>query len=129
MTDNWDGFIERWEKPTPGFEFTSANSIAKGRPLAATIIFTGCQADSAGNCSVVADFRAIDPSGKTYADQKGALVWNLPPPPGNILQLSIHNLTLVLDPPDPLGTYVVIATVTDRIARKSVNLRATFEAR
>ena len=128
LTDDWDGFIKRWEQPTTGFEMPTVDSIQKGRPLMSAIIFTGCQANESGNCSVSGDFRVIDPSGKRYADQRNANIWSLPPPDPS-LQLSVESLGLSLDPPDPLGTYVLTAIVTDRIANKTLELRTTFVAK
>ena len=127
LTDDWDGFLKRWEQPTAGFWAPTVNSVQKGRPLMSAVIFTGCEADQTGNCSISADFLVTDPKGKTYAEQRGAKVWNLPPPPE--LQLSVDNLGLSLDPPDPLGTYIVTAIVTDRVANKTVQLRTTFQAK
>lgn len=128
LTDDWENFIQRWEQPTPGFEMPAVNAIQKGRPLMSAIIFTGCKPDQAGNCSVTGDFQVIDPNGKTYADQRDANIWSLPPP-DPALQLSVESLGLSLDPPDPLGTYVLIARITDRIANRSLELRTTFEAK
>ena len=129
LTDDWPAFLKSWERPTPGFYFQSARSMSRGRPVTSAIIFTGCEPEKSGNCSVVADFRVLDPAGKTYADQKAANIWSFAPPPDKILQLSVESLGMSLDPPDPLGTYTFIATVTDRIAHKTVELRKTIEAR
>jgi hypothetical protein len=128
LTDDWDAFLKRWEQPTAGFEIVNVDSIGKGRPLVSAIVFSGCQADRSGNCSVSGDFRVVDPNGKSYAEQRGANIWSLPPPDPD-LQLSVESFGLSLDPPDPLGTYVLIATVTDRIANKTLELRTRFDAR
>jgi hypothetical protein len=128
LTDDWTGFTKRWEQPTAGFEMPSVDSIQKGRPLMSAIIFSGCQANASGNCAVSGDFRVVDPNGKTYAHQENANIWSLPPPDPN-LQLSVESLGLSLDPSDPLGTYVLIAVVTDRIANKTLELRTTFLAK
>lgn len=128
LTNDWAGFIKRWEQHTPGFDVPVVDSIQKGQPLMSAVIFTGCQADQSGNCSVSGDFRVIDPNGKTYAQQRGANIWSLPPPDPN-LQLSVESLGLSLDPPDPLGTYLLTATITDRVANKTLELRTTFKAK
>jgi hypothetical protein len=128
LTDDWEGFIKRWDQATPGFETRAVHSIQKGRPLMSAVIFTGCKPDQTGNCSVTGDFAVIDPNGKTYADQRGANIWSLPPPDPQ-LQLSVESLGLSLDPPDPLGTYVLTARITDRVANKTLELRTTFEAK
>jgi len=129
LTDDWAGFLKRWELPTAGFYMPpTVDSIPKGRPLMSAILFTGCQADKTGNCSVSGHFRVVDPNGKTYADQQGANIWSLPPPDPS-LQLSVESLGLSLDPPDPLGTYVLTAVITDRVANKTLELRTTFVAK
>ena len=129
LTDDWPAFLKSWQRPTLGFEFRSAHSIGKRQPLTSVIIFTGCQAAADGNCSVVAEFRVLDPAGKTYANMKGLNIWSLAPPPDKILQLSVQSLGVSLDPPDPLGTYVFVARVTDRVATKTIELRQAIEAR
>ena len=129
LTDDWEGFTQRWEHPSAGFEVPEVRSIQKGHPLMSAIIFTGCKPDSAGNCSVTGDFRVIDPTGKNYADQRDVNIWSLPPPPAPQLQLSAGGLGLSLDPPDPLGRYVVVARITDHIANKTLELRTTFLAK
>ena len=129
LTDDWPGFLKRWDQPTAGFYMPPAvSSIRKEQPLMSAVIFTGCKPDQAGNCSVTGDFAVIDPNGKTYADQRGANIWSLPPPDSQ-LQLSVESLGLSLDPPDPLGTYILTARITDRIANKTLELRTTFEAK
>ncbi|MEO6198590.1 MAG: hypothetical protein ABIO68_01440 [Sphingomicrobium sp.] len=128
VTDDWEGFLKQWEQPMAGFDIPRLATIRKGRPLTSAVIFTGCKADSSGNCSVLGDFRVVDPNGKVYAEQRGANIWRLPPPDPR-LQLSVESLGLSLDPPDTLGTYVLTATITDRVANKTLELRTTFEAR
>jgi hypothetical protein len=128
LTDDWDGFLKRWAQPTAGFEMSSVGTIRKGQPLASAVIFTGCKAGDNGNCSVSGDFLVIDPNGKVYADQHGANIWSLAPPDPR-LQLSVESLGVSLDPPDPLGTYTMTATITDLIAKKTLKLRTTFEAK
>jgi hypothetical protein len=128
LTDDWDDFTKHWDHPSAGFAVPEVSSIEKGHPLMSAIIFTGCRADQTGNCSVTGDFQVIDPNGKSYADQRGVSIWNLPPPPDRHLQLSAGALGLSLDPPDPLGTYTVVAHVTDRVSNKTLELRTTFQA-
>ncbi len=43
--------------------------------------------------------------------------------------ISFESLGVSLDPPDPLGTYVFVASVTDQVAKKTIELRAAIEAR
>jgi hypothetical protein len=128
LTDDWDGFTKRWQHPSPGVEIPAVRSVQKGHPLISAVIFTGCQPDQSGNCAVTGDFRAIDPNGKTYADQKGVDIWSSPPPAARQLELSAGGFGLSLDPPDPLGTYALIARITDHVAHKTVEVRTTFLA-
>jgi hypothetical protein len=129
LTDDWDGFTQRWQHPSPGFDVPEVGSIKKGHPLISAVIFSGCRTDQSGNCSVTGDFRAIDPNGKTYADQKGVNIWSSPPPPAPQLELSAGGFGLSLDPPDPLGTYTVMARITDHVANKTLEVRTTFLAK
>lgn len=129
FTDDWDGFTQRWQRPSPAFDVPEVGPVRKGHPLVSAIIFSGCRTDQRGNCSVTGDFRAIDPNGKIYADQKDITIWTLPPPPAPQLELSAGGFGLSLDPPDPLGTYTVIARITDHIAHTTLEVRRTFLAK
>ena len=129
LTDDWDRFTQRWQQPSPGFDVPAVGPIQKGHPLISAIIFRGCRTDQGGNCSITGDFRAIYPNGKTYAEKKGVNIWSSPPPPAPQLELSAGGFGLSLDPPDPLGTYTVVARVTDRIANKTLEVRTTFLAK
>ncbi len=129
LTDDWAGFLKRWETPSPGFEMATVSSIRKGQPLVAALLFRGCKAGPDGKCSVWADFHVTDPQGKTYADQKSAEVWTMAPPADPQIFLSRASLGLSLDPPDSLGVYTIAARVTDRISQKSLSVRTTIEAK
>lgn len=98
LTDDWEGFTQRWQRPSPGFDVPEITSIQKGHPIVPAIIFRGCKTDQTGKCSVTGDFHAMDPNGKTYADQKGVNIWTLAPPPAPQLELSAGGFGLSLDP-------------------------------
>lgn len=129
LTNDWEGFTSRWQQPSPSFEVPKVESVQKGEPVVSAVIFGGCRTDQSGKCSVMGDFRVIDPNGKTYAEKKGVNIWNRPPPPAPQLELSAGGLGVSLDPPDPLGTYTVIARITDRVANKTVEVRTSFLAK
>jgi hypothetical protein len=129
LTDDWEGFTKRWQQTSPGFDIPAVGPIPKGHPIISAIIFRGCRTDQSGSCSLTGDFRAIDPNGKTYAEQKDVTIWNSPPPPAPQLELSAGGFGLSLDPPDPLGTYTIIARITDHVANKTLEVRTTFLAK
>lgn len=51
-----------------------------------------------------------------------------PAPAAGILQLSVANLALVVEPSDPLGIYVIKARVCDFIADRCVDLEQGVDA-
>jgi hypothetical protein len=129
LTDDWDGFTQRWQRPSSGFDVPEVGPIPKGHPLISAIIFSGCKTDQSGKCWVTGDFRAIDPTGKTYGEKREVNLWSFPPPPAPQLELSNGGFGLSLDPPDPVGTYTIVARVTDHIANKTLEVRSTFVAK
>jgi hypothetical protein len=123
-----DQLMSNWAKPTPGVVIPAATTTTpRNKPLVTFIIFSGCKADSAGNCNVTADFLTTGPAGQVYDDTKAAEVWvGKPPPPGYNLQLSAGGLGIVFEEKDPLGAYVVRATITDHVSGKVLHTQQTL---
>jgi hypothetical protein len=114
--------VEEGTDRTVGFHLHSKTLTICNKPIATFIIFRGCHPDTSGSCNVTADFKAISPDGKTYAEAKSIQVWvGRPPPPNLNLELSRSGFVLVFEPKDALGDYLVRASITDHVANVTIN--------
>jgi hypothetical protein len=120
VTSDVDGFWREWQKPDPPHIRTTAE-VTRAELVHAMIVFGGCTAGSDGNCDVGVEFSMIGPDGKPYGGGPVAGdAWQGAPPPGRNLQASASSLGFKLDPPDPLGRYIIRAKVIDRVAKKAL---------
>jgi hypothetical protein len=129
FTDKPEELYKAWETPGPGVQWSRTETAVRGIPIVGVIFFTGCVANAAGNCELVARFFLTTPSGKPYGNPIDADIWvGQPPPTGNALQLSHHHFGLVIDPGDELGKYSARAELTDRVSKKKMLLEQQFTA-
>ena len=118
-------FRKTWNSSKTPPQLRVTDRARRGSAISAMLVFSGCAANAAGNCDVVADFTLVDPGGKRLPGGSGP-VWNLKPPASGNLQLSTTSATIGFDQNDPAGTYRVEAVVTDRVATRKLNLSAPF---
>lgn len=80
-----------------------------------------------GLCDADVDFTVLKPDGSEYASRKGAELWKGKPAPAkDVIQLSVANLGLVIEPHDPAGVYRVQATAHDRNGARDVSIEQVF---
>lgn len=114
LTLDPEEFFENWQKPTEGVNITTADTVIKGQPIVAVVLFTGCQSDEVGNCDLEVNYKMIDPNGEVYAETGFIELWkNKPAPNQGILGLGVNYLGTVIEPEDQLGEYIIYATVKD----------------
>ena len=124
-----EGFAARWNRPTAGVEVVETSKVARNQPVFTFIIFTGCSPDQYGKCNVTADFRMFDPAGRSFGERIASPVWvGLPPPAKHSLPLSSEYLGMVVEDKDSLGSYRIIATVTDHVSGTSLTTEQTIVA-
>lgn len=112
------------------FYIDSTNNIGRDEPLTAAIVFTGCQADAAGNCHLISKYQVYKPDGSLYADIPALRAWyKKPAPVGNEARLTSANIKITIEQQDPLGTYKVIAKLVDVHSRKAITLSHDFEVK
>jgi hypothetical protein len=118
-------FIAAW-KIGNGAKNESTRTVAD-KPLFTLLIFRGCKADADGKCDIAADFVITRPDGTTNEDNKGVAVWNKAAP-ADPKQPTIGDgaLGYGVDSEGPFGDYLVVATVTDKIAGVSVTTQQTL---
>ena len=116
ITAEPEKLIDDWQAPTEGVAVTAISRAVRHKPVYAFIAFQGCRANDAGECDVTVDYDVRDPAGKPWATHTGE-VWVKRPAPGpGQLQLSRHALGLQMETKDPLGVYLVRASITDHVA-------------
>lgn len=116
-----------WEKPEPP-SIDTTGEIRRGGRVTAMVVFAICKAAADGNCNVSVTFSIIGPDGKAYGELASGKAWTGAPAPGFNLLASLSAMTFELDPPDKLGPYRMIATMTDEVAGKSFTVSDTVTA-
>ena len=117
MTTDVQQVLENWSSPTPGVYIPSTDRVARGQPIEALVVFSGCAADTLGNCVSEIDYRVTKPDGSLHAEYKNTELWrNRPAIPEGRIGLAMDRVGLVAAPTDPLGTYRVECIVRDLVA-------------
>lgn len=128
LTDKPDEFFAAWETKSPGVSMSETAVAKRGSPIVGVVVFTGCAPAKDGLCDSTVTYNVFKPDGTVYGEQQAGELWTgKPPPPKNGIQLSIGNMGIVLEPGDPLGTYVMRAEVHDRVSKKTLRLERKFE--
>jgi len=118
-------FTAAW-KIGNGVKEASTHTVAD-RPLFTFLIFRGCKPDTDGKCDIVADFVIRRPDGTTNEGNKGVTVWNKAAPADpKKPTLGDGALGYGVDSDGPFGDYLVVATVTDRVAGTAVTTQQTL---
>ena len=121
--------MDSWGKDAEGVRVESANVMKRNQPIATFILFSGCRPDAEGLCNVTADFETLTPAGAVYDRQSGVKVWvGRPAPPAKSIGLSEGGLGLRIEDKDPLGAYVVRATVIDHVSGVRLQTTQTLTA-
>jgi len=128
-TTNPDKLMADWAQPTPGVNLAVESAMKRNQPIVTFLVFKGCKVDAAGACNVTAQIEAIAPDGKSYAPPQDMPVWvDKAPPPNLNLQMSEGGFGLRIENQDPLGAYVVKATITDHVANVTLHTQETLTA-
>jgi hypothetical protein len=122
-TVNEAEFIAIWRSPTPGVTAKVTTHPRRGQTLATFITFRGCQADKAGDCNVTVTYELHDPSGKLIG-RTTQMVWAKRPAPRPVMVwLSEQSFGLGFSKADPLGAYIIDATVIDHVSGVTLHTR------
>ena len=117
-------FRTSWSRSTTPPSLQSANTVQRGAPISAMIIFHGCTPTRTGNCDATVAFALVAPDGKITPAGDGPL-WASPPLQGKLL-LSNASVTIGFDKTDLVGTYRIQATATDKVSGKKIQVSAPF---
>lgn len=127
LTPDEKAFREAWNAATnepPRLVTTDKASV--GATLGGMLIFTGCAPGPARNCDVTAEFTLQQPNGTRIPAGRGP-VWLAQAPQPRIFLLGQVNVAIAMNKEDPPGTYQLQATVTDNVAKRTLQLTTTFE--
>ena len=127
MTEDPASFRRAWAGPQPP-RLNATTRAARGRPVFAMVIFSGCRAGSDGKCNVAGRFSVIRPDGSPYQAPAPARLWSGRPAGAGRMLLAEGSVGLKLEPGDPLGIYKVRALVTDHVAGTTVTVEQAVTA-
>lgn len=129
LSDKPDEFLEAWGQPTPGVIMDTTDSVSRGVPIVAFVVFTGCEPNSEGFCNASIDFVVQRPDGTEYASYIDKDLWRMKPPiREDFLELSASYIGVIIEPEDPLGPYRVNVAVRDDVAGIELKLFQSFTA-
>lgn len=105
----------------------SSTEVSKGKEAVVFVFFSGCKADKkTKKCDATISFKVVKPDNKVYVDVKNRVLSNGMPPKKGTMMLSEAKLGIVFEKKDPKGSYKVVATVTDKVAKKTLKLSRAF---
>lgn len=114
-----------WEQSAASPRIETITEARAGDQLSTVIVFDGCQENALGNCDLIAQFAMQTPDGKRVEAGSGHL-WSSKPLIGRLM-LGAASATLPVGGSWPAGRYAVLATVTDRVASRSLGIQVAFE--
>lgn len=127
LTPDEGQFKRAWVSAPELPRLSSAGVVRRGSSIAAVLVFQGCRADAAGRCDVVADFSLLSPSGALLRVGEAPL-WSDEPRPG-ALHLGNASMDIAFDEGDAAGRYRVLATVRDKVARRTLSVSSVLDVR
>lgn len=118
-----------WQRPGASVQVNETEQVRINEPISAFIVFSGCEADSSGNCDVQMRFRVLAPDGSVYTESPPMEVWQgKMPPHAQVLELSVGYLKVAIESHEQVGNYQVEVQVKDRISGKVLLLQKAFRA-
>ncbi|WP_155836998.1 hypothetical protein [Paraburkholderia mimosarum] len=125
LTADEVAFMRAWNSSVQRPVLQTTKRVQRGKSVSAMLLFSGCKPNSAGTCDVSVTYRIAGPDG-TVQDAGPYNVWQRTVPKPGIVELGDAHLTLGLANNDPIGKYVVSATITDRNAGASIAVSTTL---
>lgn len=126
LTPDEKEFRHIWNSTTGTPKVVSTNKVNVGSSIGGVLVFSGCKAGRNGACNVSVEFFLEAPNG-ALTPAGGGPVWSLKPPQPRVLMLGQASVTVGFDKSDALGTYKLIANVTDKISRQTLRLSSPFK--
>lgn len=127
LTANEAEFLKSWNQPTDPPILRTADTVHRGSPIIAIIIFSGCKPDAQKKCNVTVKYKIYSPDG-TSSETAESPVWLASAPRERLLQLGNARLGVVVEKNEPIGKYRVEATVKDNVSGSTLKLATVFNA-
>lgn len=125
LTASEKEFRRVWHS-TPGTpRLQAVDTVRQGQSISAVIVFSGCTPGVDGACKVAVDFVLQSPDGSRMPAGSGP-VWSKAPQKPPLLLLGDASVTLGFGSEDAPGTYALLATVTDAVAQRRLQLSLPF---
>jgi len=129
LSDEPDRFIRAWGETSKDFPLQMTDTVSRGIPLVAFVLFRGCAPDEHGLCNASVDFTVLRPDGTEYASFTDKDLWkHKPAMPTGAVQLAAEHMGVVIEPEDPLGRYEIRVSVRDHNAGVTLTLTKKFTA-
>ena len=122
-TDDRDAFVRAWAASATSLPLHSW--AVRGQPLTVVVVFRGCGAGADGKCNLTGHFTYLRPDGSVAGEIDGQLWTEGPAPDGRAL-MSPRGPAVVIEPADPMGTWILRVRVTDNVRHVSVETEARF---
>ncbi len=124
LTADEKAFRHTWNTSSTPPTLHATQSVSRGTAISAMIVFHGCVATPDGKCDATVSFTLVSPDGKHTPAGSGPL-W-IDPPLQDRFSLSNASLTIGFDKTDATGPYKVLATATDNVSGKTLQVAAAF---
>lgn len=125
LTNHEKKLRQAWALPTLKPQLPTAREVRVGGSLSGLIIFTGCKPDANGACDVSVQYSLQQPDAKRMPAGQGP-VFRGKPKGGALMALGETSVSMAFTAEDVPGPYILTAMVTDRVARRTVELIAPF---
>ncbi len=120
LTGDETALRKEWADAAANPQLQTIDRAVVGAPVTTVLVFNGCTPDPAGRCDVFAEFSIVAPDGLRTRLGAGSLWYAAPLTPR--FMLGSASVTLLFREKDKGKSFRMIATVEDRVARKTLEL-------
>jgi hypothetical protein len=128
VTGDVKSFLDEWyktaESHTPHLK--TKDKVKRGEIIGALLFFSGCGIEG-GKCDATVDFKVLSPNGSVYGEHNGSRVWSGSAARKGVVLLSQARLEVRIEPNDPIGEYVVLASLKDSTPKSVFQLMQKFQ--
>ncbi len=118
-----------WAKPGASVNVNEVDTVRVNEPVSAFVVFSGCQPDLIGNCSVKMRYRVLSPNGTVHTETPSMEVWlHRSAPPARTWELGVDYLKMAIEPHEQLGNYQIQVQVRDENSGRVLSLQKSFRA-
>lgn len=120
LTGDEAALRKEWAEASAAPQLPTIERVTVGAPVTTVLVFNGCAPDPAGRCDVFAEFSIVAPDGLRTRLGAGSL-WHAAPLTPRFM-LGSASVTLLFRDRDKGKAFRMVATVEDRVTRKTLEL-------